>query len=387
MSSPAAPARQVLTNNPAKKTANKKERDSMKAAVCTAFGQPLVIEEVEIDPPQQGEVKVKVAACAICHSDILYMDGAWGGALPAIYGHEAAGVVEEIGTGVTDLEVGDHVVVSLLRNCGSCFHCARGESHACEGSYPIDEDGRLHRPNGERLQQGLRTGAFAEYVVVDRSQVVAVPKNLPLDSASLLACGVITGLGAVVNTAQVAAGESVVVIGAGGVGLNSVQGAALSGAEPIIALDVAEEKLSAAKDFGATHGINARDPDVRDQVLALTGGRGADYVFVTVGNTKAMEQGLSLIRSLGNLVVVGMAPIGSEMKVDPLELGDRSQRIVGSKMGSTQLQVDVPKLIELYEQNRLKLDELISGRYPLQQINDAIDSVRRAEALRNVIVF
>lgn len=359
----------------------------MKAAVCTAFGQPLVIEEVEIDPPQKGEVKVKVAACAICHSDILYMDGGWGGELPAVYGHEAAGVVEEVGPSVKDVAAGDHVIVSLLRNCGACYFCARGESHVCESEFPMDQPGRLHRPNGEPLKQGLRTGAFAEYVVVDQSQVVAVPKTLPLDSASLLACGVITGLGAVVNTAKISAGDSAVVIGAGGVGLNAVQGAALSGAQPIIAMDIAEEKLKAAKDFGATHGINARDKDAREQVRALTGGRGADYVFVTVGVPAAMEQGMTLIRTAGTLVAVGIPAEGATMAVNAVDIGDLSQRIVGSKMGSTRLQVDIPKLVALYEQNRLKLDELISGRYPLRQINDAIDSVRRAEALRNVIVF
>ena len=359
----------------------------MKAAVCTAFGQPLVIEDVEIDPPQQGEIKVKVAACAICHSDIVYMDGGWGGTLPAVYGHEAAGVVEQVGEGVTGLAVGDHVVVSLLRSCGSCFFCARGEPHVCESDFPMDEPGRLHRPNGEPLKQGLRTGAFAEYAVVDQSQAVVVPKNLPLDSASLLACGVITGLGAVVNTAKVAAGDSVVVIGAGGVGLNSIQGAALSGAHPIIAMDVAEEKLKAAKGFGATHGVNARDNDAREQVRALTEGRGADYAFVTVGAKAAMEQAMTLIRNAGHVVIVGIAPIGAKMEIDACDIGDLAQSVIGSKMGSTRLQVDVPNLVELYEQGRLKLDELISGRYPLSQINDAIDSVRRAEALRNVIVF
>ena len=359
----------------------------MKAAVCKEFGQPLTIEEVEIDPPQAGEVRVKIAACAICHSDILFIEGAWGGTLPAIYGHEAAGVVEEVGPGVEDLAPGDHVVVSLLRNCGSCFYCSRGESHICTTRLPIDESGRLHRPNGDPLHQGMRTGAFAEYVVVDRSQAVALPKNVPLDSASLLACGVITGLGAVVNTAKLAAGESAVVIGCGGVGLNSIQGAALSGGQPVIAMDVSEEKLKVAEDFGATHGVNALDKDAREQILSLTDGRGADYVFVTVGRTKSIEEGLKYMRAGGTLVVVGMTPIGAKAEVEALDVSDLSQRILGSKMGSTRLQVDVPKLVSLYEQDRLKLDELISGRYPLSQINDAIESVKRAEALRNVIVF
>ena len=199
----------------------------MKAAICYEFGQPLVIEEINIDPPQAGEVKVKLAACAICHSDIHYMEGAWGGVLPALYGHEAAGVVAEIGPQVSRVKPGDQVVVTLIRSCGRCYFCTQGQPHLCEGDFALDHETRLHTSDGRPVHQGMRTGAFAEFVVVDQSQVVPVCVEMPLESASLLACGVITGLGAVTNTARVPAGSSVVVVGAGGVGFNSVQGAFL----------------------------------------------------------------------------------------------------------------------------------------------------------------
>ena len=361
----------------------------MKAAVCREFGKPLVIEDIDIDPPQSGEIMVKLAACAICHSDILYMEGAWGGAekLPAIFGHEAAGEVEAVGPDVKGLSPGDHVVVSLIRSCGHCFFCAQGDQHLCETKFPLDGQSRLRAQGGEAVFQGLRTGAFAEYTVVDQSQAVRIPEALPLDSASLLACGVITGLGAVVNTAKLASGSSAVVIGAGGVGLNSIQGAALSGANPVIAMDLVESKLETAKMFGATHAIDPTEAGALEAVRSLTGGRGADYVFVTVGSVKAIEQGLEMLRNAGTLVIVGMPPSGVTAALEAVEFASSGQRILGSKMGSSRLAVDIPKLVALYEQGRLKLDELISQRYPLEQINQAIAEVNRGEVLRNVVIF
>ena len=359
----------------------------MKAAVCHEFGKPLVVEEVEIASPQAGEVKVKLAACAICHSDILYMDGAWGGVLPAVYGHEAAGVVEEVGPGVTGTELGDHVVVTLIRSCGRCHFCSQGQPVMCETTFRLDEAGPLRSKDGEAIHQGLRTGAFAERVVVDASQVVRIPKDLPLDSASLLACGVITGLGAVVNTAEVRPGSTVAVVGTGGVGLNSVQGAALGGARTVIAIDLSDDKLAASKGFGATDTINPAKEDAAQAVHALTEGRGADYVFVTVGAKAAIEQGFALLCRGGTLVIVGMPASGVTAAFDPATFANEGQRVLGSKMGSARLQVDVPKLVDLYRQGRLKLDELISGRYPLEEINEAVASVKRGEAQRNVILF
>ena len=359
----------------------------MKAAVCYEFGKPLVIEEVVLDPPQANEVRVKLAACAICHSDILYMDGGWGGTLPAIYGHEAAGVVTEVGSGVTLASVGDLVVVTLIRSCGRCFYCDKGEPQLCETKFRLDREGVLHTPDGKPILQALRTAAFAEEVVVHESQVVGIPANMPMTSASLMACGVITGYGAVVNTAQIAAGSSVVVIGTGGVGLNSVQGAALSGASPLIALDLVPSKLDTAKAFGATHAVNAGDADAIAQVKALTNGRGADYVFVTVGSGKAIDQGLAMMRQGGTLVLVGMPAYGVKLTLEAADFAGSEQHIMGSKMGSTRLRVDVPKLVALYKDGRLKLDELVTKQYPLEEINEAVAAVKRGEALRNVIVF
>jgi len=359
----------------------------MKAAVCYEFGEPLVIEDIVLDPPQSNELRVKLSACAICHSDILYMDGAWGGKLPAVYGHEAAGTVVEIGPDVTLAKVGDPVVVTLIRSCGRCFYCDQGEPQLCETTFRLDEEGPLHKKDGQPILQALRTGAFAEEVVVHESQIVPVPSEMPLDSASLIACGVITGYGAVVNTAKVPAGSSVVVLGTGGVGLNSIQGAALSGATPLIAIDLLDDKLKTAKSLGATHTINAAQKNVVEQVRALTGGRGADYVFVAVGSEQAMHQGLTLLRRAGTLVLVGMPASGVKLSIEAADFANDSQNLIGSKMGSTRLRVDVPKLVALYQDGRLKLDELVTKRYPLEQINEAVAAAKRGAAVRNVIVF
>jgi len=359
----------------------------MKAAVCHAFNTPLVIEDVVLAAPEAGQVEVKLAACAICHSDIHFMEGAWGGALPAVYGHEAAGVVTRAGAGVGNVAVGDHVVVTLIRSCGHCLPCIQGEHVLCETKFPIDKKGPIAFTDGRPIKQALKTGAFAEAVVVHASQVVAIAKDVPLDSASLLACGVITGLGAVVNTARVPPGSTVAVIGVGGVGLNSVQGAKISGARRIIGIDLSDSKLEAARSFGATHGVNPAREDAVEAVRAATDGRGADYVFVAVGAKSAIEQGFGLMRRGGTLVIVGMPANGVMAEFDPTGFADGSQHLLGSKMGSSRIAIDVPRLVELYRQGRLKLDELITGRYPIARINDAIASVKRGEALRNVIVF
>ena len=359
----------------------------VQAAVCREFGKPLSIETIEVAEPNAGEVMVAIKACAICHSDIFYAEGAWGGVLPAVYGHEAAGVVVKIGAGVRNVAVGDHVVVTLVRSCGECPCCAKGYHGSCESTFPLDANSPLKDADGNAIVHGLRTGAFAEKVVVDASQVVAIDKSVPMESASLLACGVITGLGAVTNTAKIESGSDVIIIGTGGVGLNAVQGAALSGARSIIALDLAEDKLEAALQFGATNGLRADAEDLVDKVRSLTNGRGADYVFVTVGAKKAFDQSYDLLAPGGALVIVGMPPVGVTSEFDILALADETKRILGSKMGSSNIHVDLPRLVEMYKQGRLKLDELVTGRYPLDQINEAIAAVNRGEALRNVIIF
>lgn len=359
----------------------------MKAAVCREFGQPLVIEDLRLDPPQAGEVLVKLAACAICHSDIFFAEGKWGGTLPAVYGHEAAGVVAEVGAEVLSVRPGDSVVVTLVRSCGRCYYCTHGAETLCEGRFALDGQTRLHTAAGEPIFQGLRTAAFAEYVVVHHSQLVPVSSALPPESASLLACGVITGVGAVTNTAKVPLGSSVAVVGAGGVGLNCLQGAYLSGAQPIIAIDLLPAKLEAALSFGATHALNPGTQDVLSAVRELTGGRGADYVFASAGSGRAIDLGLALMRRGGTIVMVGMPPTGVMTSLEMGNVANDSARILGSKMGEASLQVDVPKLVQLYQQGRLKLDELITARYPLEQINEAIAAVNAGVALRNVIVF
>jgi S-(hydroxymethyl)glutathione dehydrogenase/alcohol dehydrogenase len=361
----------------------------MKAAVCRAFGEPLLIEELELRPAGPGEVTVQLAACAICHSDVAFMQGAWGGDLPAVYGHEAAGVVEEVGEGVREVAPGDHVVVTLVRYCGRCGQCLRGEPALCEQlwDFPLSKSSPLTTSDGLSVSQGVRTGAFAERVTVHGSQVVPVPHELSLEAASLLACGVITGVGAVVNTAKVALGSSVVVFGAGGVGLNVIQGAVVAGASSIVAVDLLDGKLETAKRFGATHTLNPTRDDVVAEVRSLTGGRGADYAFDAAGAIPAIEDGARLIRKAGTLVLVGLPPSGRSVQFDAETVADSALRIIGCKVGSARPQVDIPELVRLYLQRRLKLDELITGRWPLEQINDAVAAGENGDAVRSLIVL
>jgi S-(hydroxymethyl)glutathione dehydrogenase/alcohol dehydrogenase len=359
----------------------------MKAAVCYEFGKPLVVEEVNIDPPQVGEVKVKMVATAVCHSDIHYIRGELRGTTPCIAGHESAGYIEEVGQGVTSVKPGDPVVASLLASCGKCLYCRTGRTHMCSAAWPLDKESRFHNKKGISLTPTFRIGSFGEYTVVDESQVVKVPGDMPLDRASLLACGVITGFGAVVNRARVEVLSSCVIIGIGGVGMNSVQGAAISGAYPVIAVDISDEKLQAAQTFGATHTVNAKKVDAIKAVKELTGGRGADYVFVTVGNARAIEQGVAMSAPRGMTVIVGIPKLTDTLNLPPFAFIKEERMLTGSFMGTTELHTEIPRLIELYKTGILKLDELITARYPLERINEAIESVERGEALRNVITF
>lgn len=357
----------------------------MKAALCMDFNTPLSVTEITLAPPRKGEVKVTLAACAICHSDLHFIEGAWGGSLPAVYGHEAAGYVTGLGDGVRDYRMGQAVLVTLIRACGTCACCSDGRPTICEHvGAPYSP---LALPDGTPVGQGMKTGAFAEKVVVDASQLAPLPDDIPLDVAALLACGVITGVGAVFNTAQMRAGATALVIGTGGVGLNAIQGARLAGARRIIAMDIAPEKLDAARDFGATEGVLASDPDARAQVDALTDGRGAEYVFVTVGAVVAYEQALGLCAPGGAIIMAGMTGNDDYMRLNPMMVAYQEQRLLGSKMGGTVLRRDIPRLIDYYRQGRLKLDELISNRYRLHQINDAIADTAKGGTRRNVILF
>jgi len=359
----------------------------LKAAIRYEAGKPLVVEEVDIDPPQKGEVKVRLAATAVCHSDIHIVKGEIPEELPCVAGHESAGYIEEVGEEVTTVKTGDPVVVSLLVSCGKCLYCTTGRPHMCEAEWYRDKTSPYRNKQGQRLKQMTKIGSFAEYTVVDESQVVKLPGDMPLDRASLLACGVITGFGAVVNRAKVEVLSSCVIIGTGGVGLNAVQGASISGAYPVIAVDISDSKLEAARTFGATHTVNSGKGDAIKAVKELTEGRGADYVFVTVGSVDAMRQGFSMSAPRGMTVMVGLPRMGENITFSPWEFIKDERVLTGSYMGTTNLQTDIPKMVELYKAGILKLDELITSRYPLEQINEAIDSVVRGEALRNVIMF
>ena len=359
----------------------------MKAAVCRAFGAPLEIADIALRPPGPGEIEVGIAACAVCHSDIHGMDGAWGGYLPAVYGHEAAGRVTAVGDGVPDIATGDPVLVTPIRACGTCPSCAGGHPATCETPYDRVQGSPLRDRDGTPVEQGISAAAFAERVVVDRSQIQKIPPGIGMDAACLLSCGVITGFGAVTNTAGVKPGSDVVVVGAGGVGLNSIQGAAIAGAARVIAVDTVPEKLDGAREFGATDVVLATGDDADLQIRRLTGGRGADTVLVTVGAAEAYRYAPRFLAPRGQLIAVGMPPSDAWAEWSPGDFSYLGQGIRGSCLGDTVLSRDIPFLVELYRQGRLKLDGLVTGRYPLERINDAIDDTRAGRSRRNVILF
>ena len=351
----------------------------MLAALCREIGCPLTPEPVEIREPAGREVVVDLAACAICHSDIAFIDGAWATPLPAVFGHEAAGTVVACGAEATGVAPGDRVVVTLIRACGACAGCTAGHPVLCSDAGAAEAP--IRTADGP-VAQGMHTGAFCDRVLVDRSQVVALPDAMPLDHAALLGCGALTGHGAVTNTAQVPAGASVAVVGAGGVGMQVVRAAALAGADPIIAIDPVETKRAEALRQGATRAI---DPRADDTAVAM--GSRADFVFVAVGVAALMEQALGLVAPGGALVVVGMPPEGSLVRFDPSGLAARSQRILGSKMGDADPVRDIPRLVDHYLAGRLDLEAMIAQRRPFSEINSALDDARRGDGLRQVVLF
>ena len=354
----------------------------VRAAVCRAFGQPMAVEELRLAPPREGEVRVRIEAVAVCHSDISLADGGWGGTLPAVYGHEAAGRVTEVGPGARGLGPGDRVIVTLIRSCGACVPCASGRPAYCaEGPPP----GPLSTPEGEPVLAGMVTGAFAEAVTVHASQVARVPEEMPAEAACLLSCGVVTGVGAAVNAARVRPGEDVVVIGAGGVGLNAVQGARLAGARRIVAVDLSDAKLADAREFGATDGALATaERPWRDAKAIL--GRGADAVIVTVGAAAAYQAAPRYLASGGRVVAVGMPHSGATASYEPDVVAASGTAILGSRMGDTVLARDIPWMCDLWRQGRLKLEPLITGRWRLDQIEEAFADTRAGAARRNVIL-
>ncbi|MBS0125227.1 Zn-dependent alcohol dehydrogenase [Thetidibacter halocola] len=355
-----------------------------RAAVCTAFGAPLTIEDLHLRAPGPGEIEVTLEAVAICHSDISYADGIWGGDLPMVFGHEAAGRVTGIGPGVTGIESGQRVVVTLIKSCGRCANCAAGKPTICEGATPVPP--KLTRADGTPVVAAMNCGAFAERVIVDQSQVVALPETMPAESVALMACGVITGIGAVVNAGRLRPGEDLVVIGAGGVGLNAIQGARIAGARRIVAVDMSEEKLAIAREFGATHGVLATKGEPWKAAMKALG-RGADLVAVTVGSTRAYDEAPRYLGWGGRMVMVGMPASGAMSQYEPVIPAYMGQSFIGSKMGDVVIARDIPWMADLYEQGRLKLDELVSGRWTLEQINEAIADTKTGGAKRNVILF
>jgi Zn-dependent alcohol dehydrogenase len=357
----------------------------VKAAVCREHGQPLVIEDIELRAPELGEVEVRIDAVAVCHSDISLWQGGFGGPVPAVFGHEAAGTVSAVGAGVSGFAVGDSVAVTLIRSCGTCKPCGSGHPTVCEAPGDITA-GPITTTEGEPVWQAVFTGAFAEKVVVDQSQIVKIPAEMPKDAASLISCGVITGLGAAINTAGIRPGDDVVVIGAGGVGLNAIQGARIAGARRIVAVDTNPAKLEDAKGFGATHSVLAEGKPYQE-VKKLFGGRGADAVLVTVGVAAVYDMAPRYLANGGKVVMVGMPHYGSNASYSPLLMADVGQNIVGSKMGDVVIKRDIPWIVDLYQQGRLKLDELVTGRWTLEQVNEAFADTMAGNARRNVIVM
>ena len=356
----------------------------IRAAVCREFNTPLTVEEVELRKPQSGEVEVDLHAVAICHSDISYWQGGFGGSLPAVYGHEAAGIVTAVGDNVVGIKEGDSVCVTLIHACGHCTTCQSGKPTICET--PVDNLGSSPIAMGdEPVFKAMATGAFAEKVVVDQSQLCVIPEDMPKDSAALISCGVITGVGAAVFAADIEVGQDVVVIGAGGVGLNAIQGARIAGARRIVAVDMLEDKLEVAKEFGATDTVLAEGKPWSEVKKIL--GRGADAVLVTVGVAQVYDQAPRYLGWGGKVVMVGM-PHGDKVSTySPLIMANQGQGIVGSKMGDMVIKRDIPWIVDMYQQGRLKLDELISGRWTLDQINDAIEDTKSGAARRNVIML
>jgi NDMA-dependent alcohol dehydrogenase len=366
-----------------------------RAAVLTGLDQPLVIrDDVVVEAPRAGEIRIRVAACGVCRSDLSMQDGTLPVPMPVVLGHEASAVVAEVGEGVTDLAPGDHVVVSWVPQCGACFFCRRGQPHLCQTADAVlltggllDGSPRL-RLDGAPLFQMTGAGTFSEETVIPATSAVKVPHDLPLDVAALLGCAVLTGVGAALNTATIRPGDTVAVVGCGGVGLNIVQGARIAGAEVIVAVDVHPAKLAVAEAFGATHTVDATTSDPANAVRDLTGQRGADVAFEALGQGRTIEQTVDMTRRGGQAVLVGI-PRLDVMLTLPAMLGIvlQERTIKGCWYGSSDLRRDVPRLVDLYREGRLLLDELVSRRIDLSEVNEALEAMKAGEVSRSVIVY
>jgi len=363
----------------------------MKAAVLREVGQPLQVEEVSIGKPGPHEVLIRTKAAGVCHSDLHFIEGSYPHPLPAVLGHESAGIVEAVGSEVRTVKVGDHVITCLNPYCGHCEVCLTGHMNLCispETRRSKTDEPRLFREDLSgpgKMAQFLNLSSFAEMMLVHEHACVAIRKDMPFDRAALIGCSVMTGVGAVIHTSSVRPGETVAVIGCGGVGLATTNGAAIAGAGRIIAIDRVPSKLELAKSFGATDVINAADGDAVKQVQDLTGG-GVHHSFEAIGLKATAEQAFKMLRRGGTANIIGMIPVGTMIELHGADfLGER--KIQGSFMGSNRFPVDMPRLVDAYMAGKLKLDELISRRIKLEDVNSAFDELKRGELARSVIVF
>ncbi len=359
----------------------------MKAAVLREVRTPLQIEEVQIGKPGPHEVLIRTAAAGVCHSDLHFIEGSYPHPLPAVLGHESAGVVEEVGSEVRTVKVGDHVITCLSAFCGHCEFCLTGHMSLCvspDTKREADQAPRLSQAEGPMLQY-LNLSSFAEQMLIHEHACVAIRKDMPLDRAALIGCGVLTGVCSVFHTAKVRPGESVAVIGCGGVGLAAINGAAIAGASRIIAIDMSKSKDNMARHFGATDFICAVDSDPVKEVLEMTKG-GVHHSFEAVGLKKTTEQAFGMLARGGTANIIGMIPIGQTIELPGYAfLGEK--KLQGSLMGSNHFPVDMPRLVDMYLAGKLKLDEMISRRIRLEEVNDAFEEMKRGEIARSVIVF
>jgi NDMA-dependent alcohol dehydrogenase len=363
-----------------------------KAVICREWNKPVVVEEITVESPKRGEVMLQIKACGVCHSDLSATNGTIPMPPPTVIGHEAAGLIVEVGEGVTDVKVGDTVVVSWVPMCGKCPYCVTGRPALCDASAKAtltlpDGTSRLKDAQGNTLNHFAGVGVMAEYATLHRDSVIPIAADVPLDKAALVGCAVMTGVGAALNTAKVRAGSSVAVFGAGGIGLNTIQGAALAGAEKIIAVDLADKKLEFAQRFGATHTVNPSSAgDPVPQIMALTGG-GADYTFECIGVPKAIEQAWAATRKGGTCVVVGVTKATDSITLGTFLLPFQEKVLTGSMYGSARPIVDFPRLLSLYKANRLKLDELVTSTYKIEEINRAFEDMQKGVNARGVILM
>lgn len=360
----------------------------MKAAVLHLPRTPFVIEDVAIAKPGPREVLVRTASVGVCHSDLHFVEGTLPFPMPAVLGHEAAGIVEQVGSEVRTVRPGDHVITCLSAYCGHCDQCLTGHLSLCMSTdtrRADDEEPRLRAPTGKPMPQYMNLSAFAEQMLVHEHALVAVRRDMPLNQAALIGCAVVTGVGAVLHTAKVQPGETVAVIGCGGVGLSVINGAAIAGAGRIIAIDRLAGKLELARKFGATDVIDASQCDPVDAVCELTRG-GVHHALEAIGLKQTVEQAFAMLRRGGTATAVGVVPPGVEIALKGFDLMEE-RRLQGCRMGSNRFPVDMPRLVDFYMSGKLKLDDLISRKLPLEGINEAFDELRRGELARTVLTF